>query len=302
MRFTIEKVAKLTGISATTLRNWEKRYGFPCPERADSGHRFYNCSDLEFLKQVRDLVDTGHCLPEIRDFYQKSKDSVESRQGMGVEAVDDVDYRIGLLMKSLIQFDTREALGHYSILNAKLSPEVLFDRVFEKTLRRLECERADGTISVAQEHFASAFIRFRVASFICLDLPLTHEQKIVSATTGYERHEGGSMLVTAHLKFRGYPVHYFGPNLPILDLKELLKALKPSCVLLSYSTADRVLADLSEITEIKIPTSLGGKAFHDYEFREALAQKLPRNIHICLKTVGSEAASFVEMMAQQSHV
>jgi DICT domain-containing protein len=44
---TIGTLARRTGVSVSTIRAWERRYGFPVPRRLDSGHRRYTERDVE---------------------------------------------------------------------------------------------------------------------------------------------------------------------------------------------------------------------------------------------------------------
>src|SRR5215204_5046392 len=41
-----------TGVAEGTLRMWERRHGFPVPERLPSGHRRYRESDAELVLRV----------------------------------------------------------------------------------------------------------------------------------------------------------------------------------------------------------------------------------------------------------
>jgi DNA-binding transcriptional MerR regulator len=50
---SIGDLAERTGVSATTLRVWESRHGFPVPHRRESGHRRY---DEEHVRVIRDVV------------------------------------------------------------------------------------------------------------------------------------------------------------------------------------------------------------------------------------------------------
>lgn len=54
-RYSIAAVSKLTGISCHTLRVWERRYGFPVPERSPSGHRRYDPMQVQLLCRLSDL-------------------------------------------------------------------------------------------------------------------------------------------------------------------------------------------------------------------------------------------------------
>ena len=42
--------AVMLGISPNTLRSWERRYGFPSPERSAGGHRQYSLAEIEALR------------------------------------------------------------------------------------------------------------------------------------------------------------------------------------------------------------------------------------------------------------
>jgi MerR family transcriptional regulator, light-induced transcriptional regulator len=55
----IRDVVDRTGVGEATLRAWEKRYGFPDPQRLASGHRRYRESDVELVLQVLRLREGG---------------------------------------------------------------------------------------------------------------------------------------------------------------------------------------------------------------------------------------------------
>lgn len=52
-----------TGVAEPTLRMWERRYGFPQPERTPSGHRRYSDEQVEMVDRVRALRASGLSLP-----------------------------------------------------------------------------------------------------------------------------------------------------------------------------------------------------------------------------------------------
>jgi transposase-like protein len=49
--------ARLLGVSANTLRSWERRYGFPRPGRTAGGHRQYALAEIEALKLALDETE-----------------------------------------------------------------------------------------------------------------------------------------------------------------------------------------------------------------------------------------------------
>ena len=56
---SIGDVVERTGVAEGTLRMWERRHGFPVPERLPSGHRRYSESDVELIRRVIAERDAG---------------------------------------------------------------------------------------------------------------------------------------------------------------------------------------------------------------------------------------------------
>lgn len=48
----------MLGVSPHTLRGWERRYGFPRPQRSSGGHRHYTLEEIEALRQT--LAETNN--------------------------------------------------------------------------------------------------------------------------------------------------------------------------------------------------------------------------------------------------
>jgi DNA-binding transcriptional MerR regulator len=43
--------AAMLGVSSSTLRSWERRFGYPMPQRTEGGHRQFELTEIEALKQ-----------------------------------------------------------------------------------------------------------------------------------------------------------------------------------------------------------------------------------------------------------
>src|SRR5205823_3679648 len=54
--YPIAAVSKLTGVSCHALRVWERRYGFPIPNRSASGHRRYGHDQVRTLRRISELA------------------------------------------------------------------------------------------------------------------------------------------------------------------------------------------------------------------------------------------------------
>lgn len=58
----VGEVAERLGVSPSTIRLWEQRFGFPAATRTPGGHRRYSEAEVEQLQALRDLVARGHGL------------------------------------------------------------------------------------------------------------------------------------------------------------------------------------------------------------------------------------------------
>ncbi|MDM7456330.1 MAG: MerR family transcriptional regulator, partial [Tepidimonas sp.] len=58
--WAIADVERETGIGKDTLRVWERRYGFPAPQRDERGDRLYDAEQLSRLRLIRRLLDAGY--------------------------------------------------------------------------------------------------------------------------------------------------------------------------------------------------------------------------------------------------
>lgn len=72
----IRAVAEQTGVAAGTIRQWEQRYGFPVPGRTPSGYRSYAPSDVDVLRRVVELRNSGMSVSAAIDRARRSGPSI----------------------------------------------------------------------------------------------------------------------------------------------------------------------------------------------------------------------------------
>src|SRR5262245_9076336 len=62
---SIGALSRLTAIPVETLRTWERRYGYPVPERKPSGHRVYPVTSAPRLRRIVQALASGHRAREV---------------------------------------------------------------------------------------------------------------------------------------------------------------------------------------------------------------------------------------------
>uniref|UniRef100_A0A831UAX5 MerR family transcriptional regulator n=1 Tax=Thermus islandicus TaxID=540988 RepID=A0A831UAX5_9DEIN len=216
--YTIAEVEAMTGLSAEVLRQWERRYGFPRPERTPGGHRLYRQEEVEALRTIRRWLEEG-ATPQaaIRRYLA---------QEVHPEALEAPLY--GALLAA--DLSGAEALFRRGV--RLLGPEGALHRLLVPVLRRVGEAWHKGEVGVAEEHLATTFLRARLHELLDL-VGFPPGAPILVTTPPGERHEIGAMLVAYSLRRRGLPALYLGPDTPLPDLKRLGERLQARAAVLS---------------------------------------------------------------------
>jgi MerR family transcriptional regulator, light-induced transcriptional regulator len=91
--------AVMLGVSPNTLRSWERRYGFPRPQRSPGGHRQYALGEIESLRAT--LAETHNVSSAIALARQRGEGPSSGSRLAAAFAVFDEDKANGLLEESL---------------------------------------------------------------------------------------------------------------------------------------------------------------------------------------------------------
>jgi len=87
--YRIGAAARLTGLSAHTLRKWEDRYGVVEPGRSPGGERLYSGADVKRLALVKELARSGMSLKRLADMSMAELEAL-FQQSQG-EPLDEVE-------------------------------------------------------------------------------------------------------------------------------------------------------------------------------------------------------------------
>ncbi len=113
----IKDVAERTGLAAGTIRMWEQRYGFPDPERTESGYRRYTEDDVESLRRVAAYRRLGLSIPAAIDRVKTAQAASDRPSIYAAAATIDPSARPQLLRKSTLVALSR-AIEHEALARA----------------------------------------------------------------------------------------------------------------------------------------------------------------------------------------
>ncbi|HYW07061.1 MAG TPA: MerR family transcriptional regulator [Longimicrobium sp.] len=213
MTYRIKRVASLTGINPATLRAWERRYQLLTPLRSPAGYRLYSDADVATLARIKRLIDEGWAIGEA---ITRVRESTESRaafpEGGALEEVR-ADLTQGLLAMDRVRAQTAwERLD-------SAAPLRRVDEVLMPVMREVGERWARGEIGIADEHYASAFAREKLATlFEAMDGRVASGPLSLCAGLPGEHHELGLLGAAVHLQEAGWRVIYLGVEVPLEEM------------------------------------------------------------------------------------
>ncbi len=233
-QYPIRLVAVRTGLTPHVLRAWERRYGVVSPSRSEGGQRLYSDLDIERLRLLRRLTDGGHAigrigslpLTELVRLDEETGREEEGASSYGEGSRDEAEQtragRVGESIAATLRATRRlDAVELQAVLEQSavmLGVPVFIDEVVAPALVRVGHGWAEGSVSVAQEHMATAVFR-RVLGWLFQVYDVKGAgPRLVVATPPGQVHELGALMVATSAAAEGWAVTYLGPDLPVADL------------------------------------------------------------------------------------
>ncbi|QBO36465.1 MerR family transcriptional regulator [Periweissella cryptocerci] len=111
MSYTISQVEELTGISAYTLRYYDKLGLLPFVDRTNTGNRCFKDADFKYLNMITCLKETGMPLAEIGQFIDwcmAGDTTLNERRQMFTSQVQAVEAQIADLQANLRKLEYKQ--------------------------------------------------------------------------------------------------------------------------------------------------------------------------------------------------
>ncbi|HET8836096.1 MAG TPA: MerR family transcriptional regulator [Gemmatimonadales bacterium] len=223
-------VALRTGLSPHLLRAWERRYGVVTPQRSEGGQRLYSDADIERLTRLRRLVERGHAISRIASLPLEALAELEESAGEAAQETDGAGrLEDEARARSIREFNDRilratlalDAAGLQEVLEraaVTLGVPDFLDAVAVTTLEDIGHGWAERSVTVAQEHMATAVFRRVLGWLLGVYRDESAAHRLVVATPPGERHELGALMVAITAALEGWSVTYLGADLPVEEL------------------------------------------------------------------------------------
>ncbi len=254
----IAEVERDTGIGKDTLRVWERRYGFPAPERDVSGERVYPMAQVERLRIIRRLMDQGERPGKV--ITQDLAELLKLLDSYGSHAVNPAAYLFcNSLLKLLRMHRSDELRGH---LNRILVKEGL-QKFITDTVVPMNDVVGDswlrGELSVPEEHLYTEQVQNVIRHAIQLQPTHQAPPRILLTTFPSEEHGLGILMVEAMCVAEGAQCTSLGTRLPLSDIASYACTGAFDVVAVSFSAAypaKDTIKDLKQFRQLLAPEIL----------------------------------------------
>ncbi|WP_029916663.1 MerR family transcriptional regulator [Pelobacter seleniigenes] len=268
---TIQQLSQETGIGIDTLRIWERRYGFPVPDRDSRGHRSYSQKQVDELRIVKSLQSYGQRPGKIFSLSgQERRQLLETLVGR-----DRPDNQ--RLQQLIEEFPPSQIAQEMAKQREKLGLELFILKFAVPLLQLLDRNWAKGQLSIAREHLISDHLEDVIKpEFATLS---ADKPQILFLTMNGERHKLGLLLAAALFHAAGVNCIWINESLPLSEIPPLAQELGVAGVALSFSShyskrqAKQDLGNLRKELPTDIKLVAGGQA----------AQQIPSlpNLLVC---------------------
>jgi DNA-binding transcriptional MerR regulator len=228
--FSIRVVSKRTGLSPHLIRAWERRYGVIQPNRTEGGHRGYTEEQVRRLELMGRVVRSGMSIGSVAQLPESElmailsrREEAERRGGFGEGDLDPSRDLIRRMMGAVTELDARELNRVLDEGKVALGWQGLMERVISPAAERVGHLWVEGEMSVAQEHFFTAAVKFHLGARVQTYSQVRQGPRIVVATPVGQMHELGAVLSAHAAATLGWEVAYLGPGLSAGELAGALK-------------------------------------------------------------------------------
>jgi len=257
----ISAVERDTGLSKDILRVWERRYGFPQPARDAFGERAYPLAQVDKLRVIRRLMDSGHRPGKIVGLPLEALHSLASEAMPAPRSVahasaprEDLQRFVELVKTHRVE-DLRKALSQSAL---RLGLERFVAEVCAPLNRRVGEAWARGYFEVFEEHLYTESMQVVLRNAISNIPQPGRRPRVMLTTFPNEAHGIGLLMAEAVLALDGCRCTSLGTQTPIWDIVLAANSQQVDIVALSFSAClnpNQVVDGLAELRSKLAPST-----------------------------------------------
>lgn len=236
--FNITAVERDTGLSKDVLRMWERRYGFPVPERDANGERCYPLEQVERLRLIKRLMDAGHRPGKLIATPPAELALLAPRRK---EAAPPGDLTAAAELEDLLSLiKQHDIAGYQQAMQQRLARQGLQGFV-QDTVAPLTSQVGEywerGRFEVFEEHLFTELTKRLLRQAVAALPAGPRAPRILLTSVPDEQHVLGLLMVEALFALEGAECVPLGTQMPLLEISRAAAAHGADIVALSFSAA-----------------------------------------------------------------
>jgi DNA-binding transcriptional MerR regulator len=261
-KFSIQLAAQLSGLSAHTIRAWEKRYQALTPNRNTNGRRLYTTEEIDRLIMLAQLTQLGTNISQIAHF---SDEELKESYNKLMKTKEEIPHK-NKVSGNISVIETKNkllnAIGGYQVdvisqllSEAKniLPPRVFALDILHPLIDEVKTKKNQSFFQDAQAQALFAIAKFHAGNIIYshFERGLKSSFKIVLTSAEKEHHTFPlliSALLCCHHKKHFY---YLNSNLPAPSIIDAVSAIEANLLILSIPSHthsdDEIITLLDEV-------------------------------------------------------
>src|SRR4051794_22681372 len=261
MGLRIGELSRRVGVSPDVLRAWERRYDLLRPQRSRSGQRLYTGADEARVRRMLGHMDSGYS-PAVAARLAAQAPSRPAPPGAAAPAAAppaaappmaaapaDLAGLAEELRAALHGLDEASAEAALDRLLAAFALDTVLRDVVLPFLHDLGDRWARGTVTVGQEHFATAVIAGRLHA-LARGWDAGIGPRAVLACPSDERHELGLLCFALALRGRGWRVCYLGADTPADAIASVAGQLDAELIVLGAVQAEPLVGAMDRLATL----------------------------------------------------
>jgi DNA-binding transcriptional MerR regulator len=238
--FNIAAVERDTGLSKDVLRMWERRYGFPIPDRNGNGERSYPAEQVERLRLIKRLMDAGHRPGKLIATSTEELSALAPRRAVPTAADNGAGEAAAELTKLLALIKQHDVPGYQQAMQQRLARQGLHHFVQDTIApltRHVGAAWEEGSVEVFEEHLFTELTKRLLRQAIATLPGGNRSPRIVLTSVPDEPHVLGLLMAEALLALEGAECIPLGTQMPLLEIGRAAEAHRADIVALSFSAA-----------------------------------------------------------------
>jgi DNA-binding transcriptional MerR regulator len=263
----IGELSRRVGVTPDVLRVWERRYGVIKPWRSRAGQRLYGDEDEARVRRMLGLIEGGYSASVAARLAAEPEAPGPAATvpppepaTAPVRAPADLDALASDLRAALHGLDEAGAEAALDRLLAAFALDTVLRDVVLPFLRDLGEQWARGTVTVGQEHFATAVVAGRLHA-LARGWDAGVGPRAVLACPSDERHDLGLLCFALALRGRGWRVYYLGADTPAAAIESVAASLDAELVVLGAVRAEPLVGASEPLAKLAAErrVCLGGR-------------------------------------------